>query len=354
MKAAAILLVAVGLACSEAPDAAGPVQRDVEMVETNTTSQALYVDDLPQSDCPQYGVGASDDLTIFEGQAVNLLNKIRRQQGFKCAKPSRQLTNAANNHAWYLGHHRFAPTTNPCSDTRAHFEIEPNQYFSCSYYTGVTPEERTDYTGFTAGPSYGTPGLELVATRTGVTRTVSDWLDSVYHRLPFLQYATRRAGWGKAEGPVQAHAVMQFGKMPIDSLNDPAEWKVGVWPPPGGQKVPRQWAGNREQPSPKAPSTGWPSGYPISIYDDRLDKNGDCHPTYWYSKIVEAANPNVYLPHVFLNVHTDTNRFLTGHEVFMYTNTPMKANTVYRVRLQAPDEQCSIIIHEWEFVTGAI
>src|SRR5262249_35214498 len=87
---------------------------------------------------------------------------------------------------------------------------------------------------------------------------VQTWIDSIWHRTPVLSPWVRDVGYGDTGRDC---ATMDFGAGERAANNI-----VATWPVDGQTGVPTQFDGSREGPPPPRPETGWPSGYPITIY----------------------------------------------------------------------------------------
>jgi uncharacterized protein YkwD len=117
-------------------------------------------------------------------------------------------------------------------------------------FTGASFSERDATAGYSGGPRF-----EVMASGLGPDGSIQEWLDTVYHRTPFITPDMGQAGFGHAS----AFDTMDFG---ASSAADPAF--VTNYPVHGQANVPTQWSGN-EGPQPPAPSGGFPSGPVVSV-----------------------------------------------------------------------------------------
>ncbi len=114
---------------------------------------------------------------------------------------------------------------------------------------------------------------------------VDGWIETLYHRIPFVSPDIGEAGYG---GAVTVD-VMDFGRRAFDDKE-----RVVLYPWPGQTDVPRSWDG-AESPQPPVPDTGYPSGpiitattsegAPLDItVHQLLDANGQEIPHVWHPR----------------------------------------------------------------------
>ncbi len=102
---------------------------------------------------------------------------------------------------------------------------------------------------------------EVITHRNDPAGAVSDWIDSVYHRIPILRADLMELGYGDAYlGPMTVQ-VMDM------SYRETATGRVVLYPAPGQTSVPPAFNGN-EIPDP-APNATYPIGYPVTATFDR-------------------------------------------------------------------------------------
>jgi len=88
---------------------------------------------------------------------------------------------------------------------------------------------------------------------------VKTFIDSVYHRTPVLSPWYRT--WATAAGLAAIPLIL--------ARSHDGQDRDGVLPYDGQIDVPLSFNG-ATKPNPPAPSTGWPSGYPITLYGQGL------------------------------------------------------------------------------------
>lgn len=258
--------------------------------------------------------------------ALNTVNTLRAAAGAPCVTLDLSIGKAAAAHCAYFALNKdLAPecTINP------HYEVP-----GCAGFTGVTPNDRMRAAGFATSGG----GGEVMAFLSNPALAVQTWVDSVWHRIPILDPATTVMGYGSAEGC----DTVDFGpNRRRDGLN------MVAYPYAGQTGVTTAFDGRNEGPMPPAPTTGWPSANPISLYaqqlvvtEHHLFVDGDDTPLdhTWldYTSPILPADQQTLLRNV----------------VFMYANQPYLPNTTYRVRI-AGTYAGGDLLQEWTFTTGA-
>jgi hypothetical protein len=95
--------------------------------------------------------------------------------------------------------------------------------------------------------------MAFVASPSGA---VSQWLNTVFHRIPILHPNMTQFGYGNASG--HANDVADYGSGTAEK-----QGAVIVWPPPGATGVPRSFNTSQEGPNPPAPPGGGSTTGPI-------------------------------------------------------------------------------------------
>ncbi|HYM49124.1 MAG TPA: CAP domain-containing protein [Candidatus Limnocylindrales bacterium] len=195
-------------------------------------------------------------------------------------------------------------------------------------YTGDNQLARAEHFGY-APHSMG----EVITHRDDPQAAVSDWIDSVYHRLPLLRADVLELGYGDAYLDSMKIQVMDL------SFRERSTGRIIVYPAADQQDVPVAFNGN-EIPDP-APSATYPIGYPVTATFDRLanvvigtyhlrDPSGADLPGY----VLRPKDPDMENSFAFMAL------------------TPLKANTTYSMELSGT--QNGIAFHKlWSFHTAA-
>jgi hypothetical protein len=259
-------------------------------------------------------------------QALAELNATRVAAGSGCINEIAALNKSALNHCNYY----VTNSQNATCIADPHGEVS-----SCEGFTGASVGARE----IAAGYSNPMGGSEVMAFYGNPKLAVATWINSVWHRLPILDPWTTDMGYGGAT----RCDVIDFGR----GTTLPPATVVVIYPYDGQTGVPPSFDGSREGPEPPAPTSGWPSGYPVSVHaqsisvtEHILTKDGDSTP----------------IEHVWLDsTSTTVDAGLRGalrSTVFMYGNAPLAANTKYRVKVTGTHNGGALNL-EWTFTTGA-
>jgi hypothetical protein len=117
-------------------------------------------------------------------------------------------------------------------------------------FTGVNFWERMSAAGYA-----GSAAFEVMAPGVGPEGSIQMWMETVYHRTPFISPEVDETGYGGGT----SYDTMDFGCCgPYDAA------LVTSYPVHDQAGVPTAWYGN-EGPTPPAPSGGWPSGPVLSV-----------------------------------------------------------------------------------------
>ncbi len=191
--------------------------------------------------------------------------------------------------------------------------------------------------------------------------SIDQWIGTVYHRFPLLEYNIKRFGLAHAAGPEGEVVVLDMGSLE-EPLNQ--EWErefaFVAWPPNGMKNVPRQFA-YTEHPNPLA-DVGIDfdgqknTGYPVSLQFTRLimQQTGDCSMALYEAKKRGAKYEAGEEVPCWL--HTPDNpllkRMVLRDVVFVIPKEVLKSNQAYKavVTLTLAGGQRKF---EWAFTTGA-
>jgi uncharacterized protein YkwD len=272
--------------------------------------------------CAPPPVGASDE----EINALNTVNTLRAAAGATCLTLDLNIGKAARAHCAYYALNKDSA---PECVISPHYEVA-----GCAGYTGSTPSERMRAAGFASGGG----GGEVMAFMENPVRAVQTWVDSVWHRIPILDTATTVMGYGSAEGCDTIDFGPNRRREALSLVAYPYAGQIGVT---------TAFDGRNEGPMPPAPTTGWPSANPISLYgqqllitEHQLFVDGDDTP----------------LEHTWLDptspILPADQQSLLRNVVFMYANQPYLPNTTYRVKIVGTYAGGDLL-REWTFTTGA-
>ena len=191
------------------------------------------------------------DQEALNRQAVALaaVNRYRGLAGLPPVTASPVIHQSALSHAFYT---LFNGADPQLRDLGIHNEVKGNLG-----YTGDNQLARAEHFGY-APHSMG----EVITHRDDPQAAVSDWIDSVYHRLPLLRADLVELGYGDASLDSQRIQVMDL------SFRERSTGRIIVYPAADQQDVPTAFNGN-EIPDP-APNATYPIGYPVTATFDRL------------------------------------------------------------------------------------
>ena len=258
-------------------------------------------------------------------RALARTNEIRQSIGLGDIQLHGSITRAAQSHALY--YQRYCDEYN-ASGLSPHNE---NREWSVGF-SGVEFWERMEHFGF-----QGNPGGEVIHFLGDPVRSVDDWVDSLYHRIPFVSAHSELMGYGIARGECAAD-VIDFGSASSVSRTRPVSYPFN-----GQTGVPSSWNGMENPQPPLPPGISYPSGpiitltfpagVPNPVSEHELeDPDGDAIEHQW----VTPSND----PHGSLS---DT--------LSMYAYDPLEPQTEYTVRIVARYEG-SKTTWEWTFTTG--
>jgi uncharacterized protein YkwD len=246
--------------------------------------------------CPAPPGGVSANAVL----AYNLTNSTRRAMGLQCQTMVTTINTAAQNHCNYYAANRGIPM---CV-ANAHNEVA-----TCAMFTGTSFSARMTAAGYR-----GSPNFEVMAFANNGTAATQMWIDSIWHRTPVLSPWTLDMGYGSATGcDTIDYGTGAGGSVPAST--------IATYPYNNQTNVPVSFSGN-EGPPPPPPPTGWPSGYPVTIYFRGTLAT--------HTLTVDGSATEI--PHVWLAPGAPESMGLLSREFVLYAHRPLTARTRYRVR----------------------
>jgi len=183
--------------------------------------------------------------------ALATVNRYRRLAGLAPVSSSALIHQSALAHAFYTF---FNGALASIRDLGIHREQSTGQG-----YTGDNVLTRAQHFGYPQRSM-----AEVITHRTDPAGAVSDWIDSVYHRIPLLRADLLELGYGDAYlGPMTVE-VMDI------SYRETLSGRVILYPANNQVNLPTAFNGN-EIPDP-APNASYPIGYPVTATFDRNAK----------------------------------------------------------------------------------
>jgi hypothetical protein len=226
-----------------------------------------------------------------------------------------EINTAAQAHCDY-----YAANTGTSCTADAHSEVQ-----GCTGFTGASFGDRLRAANYT-----GRAASEVMAFSNDPARAVAQWINSVWHRLPVLNPWITELGYGGAN----RCDTIDFGR----GTPGPDDVVV-VYPYDGQTAVPTTFDGSREGPMPPAPSTGWPSGSPITVYARSIALT---------RHTVTVDGDTTDLAQVYL---TSAESNFLRDAIMIYTNEPFAAGTTYRVTIEGTGLNGQSINRSWTFTT---
>lgn len=246
--------------------------------------------------------GAGDDQ---QKAALVRANHWRTTAGLLALDANAKIEQAATAHANFMA----------TNDRNKCWPGAHDENLTCKGATGQWPWDRMEAAGYDwSGAS------EVINWANDAERAVDEWMWTVYHRQPFMDYGMLETGFGYADGGGKTNNVMDFGIAKGASAKAPE--KPAVFPLPGQTQVPLGFSG-AESPQPPAPDTGWPSGQIVSLHFPT--KTWAVTEHHLFST---AGGMCVEVPHVYIDRTNDDN-LKDANDVFFYANMPMTNGTEY-------------------------
>jgi hypothetical protein len=250
--------------------------------------------------------------------ALNVENEIRLATGLDCAELIPELIGSAQSHCDYFVANEGDAL---CEAPSAHDEIE-----GCPEFTGEGVGDRIRAAGYMERGGYS----ECMAFTGDPERSTMMFVDSVYHRTPVLDPWMRHLGYGNGDGC----DTIDYGTGPATDTGVTA-----FYPYAGQTGVPVSFDGSREGPEPPEPASGWPSGYPVTLYARDLEVTAHG---------IRVDGTEEELEHLWL---AEDDRTLPDYAKVLYTAAPLMPNTTYRVVIEGT-RGGEPLNFDWTFTTG--
>jgi hypothetical protein len=243
---------------------------------------------------------------------------VRTAMGIPCATMQTTANLGATRHCNYYVADRGTAScvSNP------HVEVS-----TCSMFVAANFWDRMTAAGYT-----GSPAFEDMAFSGNGMSAVQQWIDSVWHRTPVLSPWVRDIGYGSGT----SCDTMDFGT----GASTPST-VVATYPYANQTGVPTSFNGLTEGPTPPAPPSGWPSGYPIHIYM----QGGSIT-----SHVLTLTGSTTPIAHVFIASGDAAAMGLLPNANVMYANSPLTAATRYHVHIVGTNVAGPVTL-DWDFTT---
>jgi len=204
-------------------------------------------------------------------------------------------------------------------------------------FTGVNFWDRLAAAGYPNSPSY-----EVMHFINNPTAAVDSWVNSVYHRSPFLNPATLDFGYGGASGAGGSADVIDFG---CCASGPPMDTMI-LYPYHDQTGYPVQFDG-AEGPPPPPPPTGWPSGSMISIsFVPGASWSISAHEIY-----DDACTAVVHVASAGPDTLPGFDQGFLSDMFLMYPNYPLRRNATYTVNVEGTLGGTPFV-RTWRFTTA--
>jgi tetratricopeptide (TPR) repeat protein len=221
------------------PNAAAQVAANsvVPKAGANAASQFVNLDQLANT---------------HQDEAIAAINRVRKVAGLPPITASGVIHQSALSHAYYTFWNAASPALR---DLGIHRETTDGLG-----YTGDNVLTRAEHFGYPAHSM-----TEDITHRESPTAAVTDWIDSVFHRIPILRADLLEVGYGDASLNLAPLTVQVLDMSYRPGARNPG--RIVLYPAPDQTNVPVAFFGN-EIPDP-APNAAYPIGYPITATFDR-------------------------------------------------------------------------------------
>ena len=252
---------------------------------------------------------ATDEVAIVRGKA--------KLPPMNCVDSAMK---AANNHSSYIALNGW---------TLTHTETQGNPGF-----TGVNFWNRLTYAGYTGSPSFEV--VHSVADAHEAITGQNGWINTLYHRIPFVAYGTKDFGFGYASSTGGQDSTTDFG-----SGNSASKTAMTTWPADGDTAVWTTFHNAYESPNPLPNQQV--AGYPITVV------GGSALTLATHDVTANSGAVN----HIVMTSGNDPAGLIPSSQVYLIPNSVLAKNTKYTVHVtgtvngQAYDRTFS-------FTTGSI
>lgn len=200
-------------------------------------------------------------------------------------------------------------------------------------FTGAKFYDRMKAAGF-AGP--GSPMFEVIHSLGdghGSILGESGWVNTLYHRIPFVAFGAKGYGFGNNTGK---WATVDFSS----GGSAPSPTAVATWPVDGDTGVWTTFRCASEIPNPLPGQTL--AGYPISL-------TGAGNLTITEREITQAG---AVVEHVFLAKGSDSTGLIPASQAYLIPKAPLMRSTKYDVHVKGTVGTTPFDL-AWSFTTGA-
>lgn len=251
---------------------------------------------------------ATDEVAIVRGRA--------KLPPMNCVDGAQQ---SSRNHSSYIGQNGW---------TLTHTEVKGKPGF-----TAVNFWDRMTVAGYKGSPS--SEVVHSVADAHEAITGKDGWINTLYHRIPFVGYGTLDFGFGAATGGGQT-STMDFG-----SGNSATKTALTTWPPDGDTGVWTTFHNAYESPNP-LPSQQV-AGYPITVI-------GGGALVVSTHDVTSGGNA---VDHVMMNAANDPVKLIPSSQVYLIPKVVLSKSTKYTTHVTGTVSGSAFDV-TFSFTTGAI
>ncbi len=277
----------------------------------------VWVSEAPDDGLPPYpperGIeeGADEDAL----RALERANYYRWYAGLPPMDMLQSINNAAKAHCECYAEH-----VNEYGGMSPHDE---NASWGPPCYGGLM--QRMNHWGYS-----GMGAAEVMAFMRNPEGAVDGWIDTLYHRIPYMDASYNSCGYGLAGAGTawtggNSCDTMDFGTVDVNGKSYMGPELEGIWPPPGSTGIRVSFDG-LESPEPIQPPTGWPSGTIVTV----TWSSGFSAKIHEHSIWKEGAE-DAPLAHVFADSSND--QHIGTNTIALYAHKPLEHGTTYWVQL---------------------
>lgn len=214
------------------------------------------------------------------------------------------------------------------------------EYVSNYSSSGLSPhnEDPSWANGFTGAQfwercshfAYHDCSSEVIAFYHNAKLAVDGWMNTLYHRIPFMDASQVSMGYGAAGAGGWQNSnkidTVDFGSKNANGMGYNGPEVAGIYPPPGSTGIPPSFDG-MESPQPPPPPSGYPSGTIITITWSKNAVFAVEDYRLWSEEDQED------LPLVWLD-HTNDTHLAGASTIAMYAYDPLQKGTKYWVYIK--------------------
>ncbi|HEY1956922.1 MAG TPA: CAP domain-containing protein [Polyangiaceae bacterium] len=233
---------------------------------------------------------ATDEIAIVRGKA--------QLPAMNCVDTIMQ---AARNHSNYIGDNGW---------TLTHTESSGSPGF-----TGVNFWDRMAAAGYSGSPEFEV--VHSVSDAHAAITGQNGWINTLYHRIPFVAYSTKDFGFGAASGNGGATSTTDFGS----GSSAPSKTSMTTWPANGDTGIWTTFHNSYEIPNPLPNQQV--AGYPITIIGGS---------TLTLATHDITAN-SAAVAHIVITSSSDSTGLIPQSQIYLIPNNVLSKNTTYTVHV---------------------